>query len=259
MFLFPSHSTCVWCGRSRSNLSKGSLWETVMWVGEPTNCGGRPQKFCDPDRLLNFSQLIEVKIFKIGEEQRQVYLPPDGKQHKQVCTINIYSLNANSQLISSATYKAVPNTLSWGIRKDCHCSKCQSTWSNSSALGCHREAPRAAGLKQKHSAHGSLKPSLYFQDRKNTGSLHNGWIPSHKISPWSFLLLSGGGNPKWAPHLAFHGKCVFIIPGQGTKRPLTTGCWLTSAKTHWLHKENGFHFVWWRTQEALGRGWLTRK
>lgn len=79
-----------------------------------------------------------------------------------------------------------------------------------------------------------------------------------KSASWSFLLLSGGGNPKWAPHLAFHGKCVFIIPGQGTKRPLTTGSWLISAKTHWLHKENGFHFVWWRTQDALGRGWLTR-
>lgn len=110
MFLFPSHSPCVWCGRSRSNLSKGSHWETVMWVGEPTNCGGRPQKFCDPDQLLNFSQLIEDFQHWWGTKT-QVYLPPDGKQHKQVCTINIYSLNekrsANLTLWAGASGRTV--------------------------------------------------------------------------------------------------------------------------------------------------------
>lgn len=35
-----------------------------------------------------------------------------------------------------------------------------------------------------------------------------------KSASWSFLLLSAGGNPKSAPHLAFHGKCVLIVHGK---------------------------------------------
>lgn len=35
-----------------------------------------------------------------------------------------------------------------------------------------------------------------------------------KSASWSSLLLSAGGNPKSAPHLAFHGKCVFIVHGK---------------------------------------------
>lgn len=177
----------------------------------------------------------------------------------QVCTINIYSLNANSQLISSATYKAVPNSLSWGIREDCHCSKCQSTWSNSSAPGPQGGATGSRAQAETLCSWGSQTIAVFSRQKERWQSNIMAESQATKSASWSFLLLSGGGNPKWAPHLAFHGKCVFIIPGQGTKRPLTTGCWLTSAKTHWLHKENGFHFVWWRTQEALGRGWLTRK
>lgn len=122
--------------------------------------------------------------------------------------------------------------------------------SNSSAPGCHREAPRAAGLKQKHSARGSLKPSLYFQDRKNAGSLHNGWIPSHKISllefppplwGWKPQVSSASGIPwkmclyhPWArnqeathhrmlTHLPRHTDCTkkmdFILFDEGLRRP----------------------------------------
>lgn len=33
-----------------------------------------------------------------------------------------------------------------------------------------------------------------------------------KSASWSFPLLSAGGNPKAAPHLVFHGKCVSLLP-----------------------------------------------
>lgn len=130
---------------------------------------------------------------------------------------------------------------------------------DTSAKRYHREALLMAGLSRKLWGHGPLKPSIVFFKQKE--HLQSNITVNSKITnsaSWSFLLLCG-----WKPQVSSTSgipwkMCLYCL-WQGTKRPFWTGCWLTSAKTHWLHKENGFHFVWWRLRRPSVHGWLGKK
>lgn len=138
---------------------------------------------------------------------------------------------------------------------------------DTSAKWYHREALLTAGLSRKLWGYRSLKPStgslkqstVFFKHKEHLQCNIMVSSKSTKSASWSFLLLSCGWKPQVNSTSGIPWKMCLYCPWQGTKRPFWTGCWLTSAKTHWLHKENGFHFVWWRLRRPSGRGWLVKK
>lgn len=74
MHLFPSSSTCVWHGRSQSNLSKACTGEQWHGWGILQTRGERTQILWFGYTFKNFiSQLIEVKIFR-NEEPRHKFI-----------------------------------------------------------------------------------------------------------------------------------------------------------------------------------------
>lgn len=142
-----------------------------------------------------------------------------------------------------------------------HCSKCQLIWSNSFAKGMPRgRRCWQQGARRNLGVLGPINHLLYFSSIENIGSLKWWLHPKPQNQPPGVSSSSRRvETPSQLQRLAFHGKCVSLLSMARHQQPFWTGCWLTSAETHWMHKENGFHLCLMKVSGGWGLTWKTKE